>query len=312
MESNYEVAIIGGGFAGLSAGLMLARARRRVVVVDGGAPRNRFAAHMHGVLGHDGKPPLELIATGRREIERYGGTIIDGRVAGVARNCDSFTLTLANGSAIEARRLVVATGLRDELPEIEGLTEQWGKGVVACPYCDGFEVADQRIGVVATGPASIEQAKLVRQWSDRVTYFVHRAGTPAADDERALRARGIQVEHDRVVKVVSSNGRLTGVQLEGGRFIDLDAIFIAPTFVANDDVLRSLGAKTVETPFGEFVPTDQMGKTSVAGVWSVGNVVNPAANVPISIGAGALTGHAVNADLIAYEIATALEGVRPV
>ncbi len=142
METHCDVVIIGGGVAGLSAGLTLVRACRRVLVVDNGAPRNRFAAHMHGVLGHDGKPPLQLIAEGHREIERYGGVILEGRVTQVTRDGETFSVSVDSGAILRARRVIVATGLRDELPDIEGLAEQWGKGVVVCPYCDGYEVRD--------------------------------------------------------------------------------------------------------------------------------------------------------------------------
>lgn len=142
MESNWDVVIVGGSAAGLSAGLMLARSRRRVAIVDAGAPRNRFAAHMHGVLGHDGKPPQDLIAAGRREVERYGGVVIDATVTGAVRSGNAFAVTTDKREIMHARRLNVATGLRDELPEVDGLREQWGKGVVACPYCDGYENRD--------------------------------------------------------------------------------------------------------------------------------------------------------------------------
>ncbi len=183
---------------------MLGRARRRVVVVDGGEPRNRVAAHMHGVLGHDGKSPHALVADGRREVENYGGTIVDATVTDLARAANGFAATTDSGLTLHARRVIVATGLRDELPEIAGLAEQWGTGVVVCPYCDGYEVRDARIAVLATSSWGVHQAQLLRQWSPRVTYFLCGAEMPQGDDRRAFAARGIDLETRPVVRVVAT------------------------------------------------------------------------------------------------------------
>jgi len=306
METHCDVVIIGGGVAGLSAGLTLVRARRRVIIVDGGAPRNRFAAHMHGVLGHDGKSPRQLIAEGRREIERYGGVIVDGQVTEAIRAGEIFTVSIDSGAILHARRLIVATGLRDELPDIEGLAEHWGKGVVVCPYCDGYEVRDGRIGILATSSWSPHQAQLLRQWSANITYFIDRTDPPAGDELRALLARGIEIEDTPVVRVLSDDGHFTGLELDHGRQVSLDAIFTGPRPVPIDGIPRALGADLRDTPFGPFVATDPTGKTSVEGVWAVGNVANMQANVPMAIGAGSFAAAAVNMDLISEDIARAV------
>jgi len=303
MDAKWDVVIVGGGVAGLSAGLTLVRGRRRVIIVDGGAPRNRFAAHMHGVLGHDGKSPHQLIAEGRREVENYGGVIVDAQVTEVVRVGETLTLTIDSGATLHARRVIVATGLRDELPDIEGLAEQWGKGVVVCPYCDGYEVRDARIGILATSSWSPHQAQLLRQWSANITYFVDRTDPPEGDELRALRARGIEIEATPVARILSDDGRLTGIELDNGRQVGLDAIFTGPRPVPIDNILRQLGADLAHTPFGPFVVTDPTGKTSVQGVWAVGNVANMQANVPMSIGAGSFAAAAVNMDLITEDIA---------
>ncbi|HTL41628.1 MAG TPA: NAD(P)/FAD-dependent oxidoreductase, partial [Pseudolysinimonas sp.] len=166
-----DVIIVGAGAAGLSAALMLGRSRRRVLVLDGGAPRNAVSAHMHGVLGRDGWSPLDLVATGREEILRYGVAIESASAVSAERVDDAFAVTLSDGTVRTARRLLVAGGLRDGLPGIAGLAERWGRGVAHCPYCDGWEVRDGRIAVVATGPASVHQAQLVRQLSADVTFY---------------------------------------------------------------------------------------------------------------------------------------------
>ncbi len=308
MEFSCDVLIVGGGVAGLSAGLMLARARRRVTIVDGGQPRNRFAAHMHGVLGHDGKPPGTLVAEGRSEIESYGGDVVHDTIASVARRTKSFAVTSESGSTYHTRRLIVATGLRDELPDIAGLAEQWGTGVVVCPYCDGYEVRDTRIGVIGTNALSVHQAQLLRQWSERVTYFPCDAGMPSGNDAHAFEARGIRVEPSAVVRVATDAGLLVGVDLADGRRVDLDKVFVSPRPVPLDDVLRDLGATFSDNVFGSFVVTDATGKTSVDGVWAVGNVANPIANVPMAMGAGSFAAGAVNMDLVSEEIADAVRG----
>jgi len=205
--------------------------------------------------------------------------------------------------------LIVATGLRDELPEIPGLAEQWGTGAVVCPYCDGWEVRDQRIGVLATGERSIHQVQLLRQWSPSVTFFTN--GTDVvADDLAGIVARGIAVEHRPVAQVVAdADGRLRGIRLADGTEVPVDSIFLGPRFVPNDDLLLALGAAAgAAFGGGVWVDVDPTGRTSVAGLWAAGNVVNPGASVPLAAGAGNLAGATINADLIDEEIRTALAG----
>ena len=308
-DESWDVIIIGGGSAGLSAALMLVRARRRVLVLDGGSPRNGVAAHMHGVLGRDGWSPLELLATGRDEVARYGGVVVTGDVAGAEAIESGFAVTLGSGERHVARRLVVATGLRDELPEIPGLAEQWGTGAVVCPYCDGWEVRDRRIAVLATGPRSMHQVQLLRQWSPDVTYVTN-AGELADDAFAALSARGIAVERRAVAGVEAhDDGRLRGIRFADGDLVEVDSVFLGPRFVPNDALLRGLGAAASAVEgFGDgtWVEVDAMGRTSVPGVWAAGNVVNPGASVPVAAGAGNLAGAAINGDLIEEEIRDAL------
>jgi thioredoxin reductase len=306
-SESWDVVIAGGGSAGLSAALMLVRARRRVLVVDGGAPRNRFAPHMHGVLGRDGWSPLDLLAAGRAEVERYGGVVTSGEVAAADRTETGFAIELGSGERHLARRLLVATGLRDELPEIPGLAEQWGTGAVVCPYCDGWEVRDRRIAVLATGPRSLHQVQLLRQWSPDVTYFTNSSElADAAATE--LTARGIALEQRAVAGIdAAPDGRLRGIRLADGDTIQVDVIFLGPRFVPNDALLRGLGADTAEN-FGDgiWVEVDGTGRTSVPGVWAAGNVVNAGASVPVAAGAGNLAGAAINADLIEEEVRDAV------
>jgi thioredoxin reductase len=300
-QERTDVVIVGGGPAGLSAALSLGRALRRVIVVDAGKPRNMTAAHMHGVLGHDGLSPLRLLELGRKEVARFGVRLIHGEVTAARTDGAAIEVDTADGT-IRTRRLLVATGLDDELPSIPGLRQQWGRGVVVCPYCDGWEHRHDVIGVVATSPHSVEQAQLLRQWSDRVVYFANVVGQPAADEMEALERRGIRFDSGPVTGLRIDDDRVTGVEVDG-RVVHVGVVFTGPTPRPRDALLRSLGASTTDGPFGSWVDIDEDGRTSVPGVWAVGNVVNVRSNVSVSLGLGSLVAGALNADLVADDIA---------
>ena len=304
----FDVAVVGGGPAGLSAALSLARARRRVIVFDAGDPRNGPAEHMHGVLGHDGLRPTALLERGRGEVERHGGIVIEGRVETVRVGPIGIDVDGPSG-VVRARRLIVATGLRDELPAIAGLREQWGRGVVVCPYCDGWERRDHTIGVIATGPQGIDQAHQLRQWSDAIVYFPNDVGEPGAEALRTLEARGIRIERGRVRAVRSNGGGVEAVELDD-RSVGVESIFTATTLHPRDRLLRDLGARTLDDADGSWVAVDADGRTSVDHVWAVGNVVDRRSNVSVSLGAGSLIAGAVNADLTAEDIARSVRRHR--
>ncbi|UGT69460.1 NAD(P)/FAD-dependent oxidoreductase [Nocardia gipuzkoensis] len=299
MSETYDVVIVGGGAAGLSGALVLARARRRVAVVGGGAPRNAPAGHMHGFLSRDGMPPAELLAHGAAEAAGYGAELIDDVVIDAERTGESdYTLRLGGGATVRARRVLVATGLRDELPQLPGVRERWGRDVLHCPYCHGYEVRDQPIGVLG-GPEpgararAVHLALLLPQWSDDVIFFPNTM--PLSDGDRAhLDARGVRVL-DGEVAGFAVDDRLRGVELADGRAVPRTAMFVAPTFRANDAVLVTLGCA-----FGDsgWVVTDATGRTSVPGVWAAGNVSNPAAQVISAAGAGSTAAIAINGDLV--------------
>jgi thioredoxin reductase len=302
LRNSYDVVVVGGGAAGLSGALMLARVRRSVVVIDAGAPRNAPAAGVHGLLAHDGIRPAELLDRGRAEVRRYGGQVVTAEVATAARDTEGFTVTLADGSSVRARRLLVATGLVDELPDVPGVRERWGRDVVHCPYCHGWELRDQAIGVLASGPMSTHQALLFRQLSDDVTYFTH---TLPLDHEQAgqLAARGIRVVDGEVASLEVVKDRLTGVRLWNGTVVDRDALVVSTRMVARAGFLAALGLRPTEHPsgLGEHIPADPTGRTDIPGIWVAGNVTDLAAQVGASAAAGALAAAQINADLVAEE-----------
>jgi len=300
---TYDVVVAGGGAAGLNAALVLGRARRRVAVVDAGAPRNAPATHMHGFLSRDGMPPADLLAVGRDEVAGYGGELLQGRVDQID---PGFLVHLATGPALPARRVLVATGLRDELPELPGLGERWGKDLLHCPYCHGYEVRGQPLGVLGTGPASVGQALLVRQWSDDVVFFPHTLDVTGDERER-LTARGVPIVDGMVRRLVMEGDRLPGVELAEGQVVARAAVFVFPRMVAHDTLLTGLGCDKDEDG---WVITDPSGRTSVPGVWAAGNVASPRAQVLTAAAMGSAAAIAINHDLVDEEVAHAVEHDR--
>lgn len=308
---QYDVVVIGGSAAGLSGALTLARARRSVVVVDDGTPRNAPAAHLHGYLSRDGAAPDDLVDAGRDEVARYGGEIFTDRVGSVTRAPAGFTIGLADGMSVTARRVLVATGLRDVLPEVTGLAARFGRDVLHCPYCHGWEVQDQPIAVLATTPMSLHQAQMFRQWSPTVTLLHHLSPDLTPRELEELTARDITVVSGAVAAVVVEDDRLTGVRLADGRVVPCRALVVGPRLEARDAVLAPLGLQA--TPFlaagvemGTHIAADPTGRTAVDGVWVAGNVTNPMAQLIAAAAAGVLAGAAINGDLIQEEVAAAV------
>jgi thioredoxin reductase len=312
LMNDYDVVVVGGGAAGLSGGLMLARARRSVVVIDAGAPRNAPAAGVHGFLSRDGVSPAELLEIGRAEVRRYGGHVAEGEVGELTRDGDGFTVTLADGRVVGARRLLVTTGLVDELPDVPGLREQWGRDVLHCPYCHGWEVRDQAIGVLASGPMAVHQALLFRQWSGDVTLFLHTTPPPTGDEAEQLAARGIGVVHGEVESLEIVDDRLTGVRLHDGTVVARQALVVGPRLMARTDILTTLGLAPTAHPLGigEYIAADATGLTAVPGVWVAGNVADLTAQVSGAAAAGSFAAAAINADLIAEDTRQAVTAYR--
>ncbi len=296
---TYDVVVIGGGAAGLSAALVLGRSRRRTLVVDAGEPRNTPAAHMQGYLTRDGMSPAEFLALGREEIARYGVDLVRDRAVDVTKG-DDFAVALADGKTMHARRIVVATGLKDELPNVPGVAERFGRDVIHCPYCHGWEVRDQAFGVLATTPMSVHQALTVSQWSKDVTLFLHTVAESELtdDDLRRLAAAGVAVVPGEVAEMVVEGDRLTGVRLTDGTTHPREAVFVAPRAIPQTGLLEKLGAELQETPFGAYPVVDPTGLTTVPGVWAVGNAMGFAEQVVNAASAGYRAGATINGDLL--------------
>jgi thioredoxin reductase len=301
-DRRYDVVVVGGGAAGLSGALALARSRRSVLVVDDGTSRNATAGHVHNYLGREGSPPAELLAVGRDEVIGYGGDVITGTVVSVRAG---FRVVLRDGRSVQARRLLVTTGLRDDLPDVPGLAERWGRDVLHCPYCHGWEVRDQALGILATGPTAVHQALLFRQLSDDIVLFQHTAAL-TGDEQEQLASRGIAQVEGKVAGLDIIDDRITGVRLVSGDSVARQAVVVGPRFSARSDAFSSIGLEPAEYAMnglvlGTHIASDPTGATAVAGVWVAGNVTDPRATVIGSAAAGLNAAAAINADLVAEE-----------
>ncbi|WP_410809264.1 NAD(P)/FAD-dependent oxidoreductase [Micromonospora sp. 067-2] len=317
-DGTVDTVVIGGGAAGLNGALMLARSRRSVVVVDSGTPRNAPAAAMHGFLVLDGTPPSEILQRGREQVRQYGGVVVFGEVtstepaAPTAGGDLRFTVALADGRSVTARRVLVATGLRDVLPEVPGLAQHWGHSVVHCPYCHGWEVRDEPIGILATGPASVHHAFLFRQLTEDLTYFTH--GTRLDEGTRArFAARAIRVVDTPVRDVITAeDGALSGVRLTDGRVVARRVLAVATRMQARTEGLEGLKLPMEDLPdtMGRRFATGMAGATDVPGVWVAGNATDLTAQLGASAAAGALTGAHINAQLATADTEAALGAAR--
>jgi thioredoxin reductase len=301
-----DVVVIGGGAAGLNGALVLARSRRSVVVVDSGDPRNAPAEAMHGFIVLDGMPPAEILERGREQVRRYGGKVVFGEVTSAepaeasADGDPRFTVTLSDDRTIAARRVLVATGLRDVLPGVPGLAGHWGRGVVHCPYCHGWEVRDEAIGVLATGPASVHHALLFRQLSDDLVYFTHDTELDENTRER-FAARGIRVVDTAVAEVLAADdGGVAGLRLADGEVIARSVLAVATRMQARTDGLDGLNLPMEDLPDdrGRRFVSGLAGATGVPGVWVAGNATDPAAQLGAAAAAGALAAAHINSLLV--------------
>ncbi|MGL5824897.1 MAG: FAD-dependent oxidoreductase [Nocardioides sp.] len=309
IERHCDVAVIGGSAAGLAAALQLGRQRRSVIVIDAGEPRNAPAAHMHSYLGHDSIPPAEFATIARDEVRGYGVEVLTGRATDVSRTGDNrLRVALTGGHTVIARRLLVATGLVDELPDIDGLGEHWGRDVIHCPFCHGYEVRDLRVVQILSHPMGLHSAGLFRQLSSRLTLVLHDgvgADNPELD---ALRTAGVTIVDQKVQRIVSSDeGRVESVELSGGDRIAADAVVVGARFRARADIFASLGLTTAEHPtgLGDFVETDPSGATSVPGLYAAGNVTDPSQQVLQAAAQGSWVGGMISSSLAREDIETA-------
>jgi thioredoxin reductase len=289
-----DVLVVGGSWAGLAAAMQLARARRRVLVVDAGRPRNRFAESAHGFLGQDGRAPADILATARAQVLAYPTARLATDEATTAeRRGDAFEVALRSGATVRARRLVLATGVVDELPPLPGLAERWGRTVLHCPYCHGYEVRDRRLGVLATGEGNVHQALLLPDWSAEVTLFTNAAVALTPDHRAAMARRGVRVDERRVVGLAGEAPGLTGLRVADDRgevVVPLDALFTGSRAVPASPLAGQLGCAHDEGPLGPIVRTDARRETTVPGVFAAGDLARQPHNATWAAADGVTAG----------------------
>lgn len=302
-HTHHDVVIVGGGAAGLSAALTLARARRSVLVVDAGAPGNAAAEGVHGCLGNEGVPPHELLAAGRAEVRGYGGRIRQGTAVGAHEHRGNLRVVLADGTTVSGARLLLATGLADELPSIPGLAAQWGRRVITCPHCHGWELRDRAIGILAGGLDDVEMALVWRQWSTNLTYFTHVTPGPDPQETQLLAARGITVVRGEVAAVQADTDHLTGVRMAEGTVLPVDALVVSTRSILRSSILTGLRLTPRHTVVdgrvvADYLETDAKGRTSSPNVWAAGNITAPAAKFAEAAAAGVRAAIEINRDLV--------------
>ncbi|NDW06060.1 NAD(P)/FAD-dependent oxidoreductase [Jiella pacifica] len=290
----HDVIVVGGSYAGLAAALQLARARRDVVVIDAGLRRNRFASHSHGFLGQDGRDPAAIVAEARQQIAAYPNvTFVDGRATRIERPGADFAVCVEKKQSFLSRRLVLALGVVDYLPDVPGLAERWGKHVFHCPYCHGYELNAGAIGVLATGPVSMHHALMLPDWGT-VTFFLNGAFEPSPEERARLAARGVAIEATGVARIAGE----ADVVLTDGRTLAMAGLFTASRIHPSCGLAEGLGCGVEEGPTGRFLRTDAMQETTVAGIFACGDVARAAGSVSLAVGDGAMTGTAVHRSLM--------------
>jgi len=296
---QYDLAVVGGSFAGLSAAIQAARARRNVLVIDAGQPRNRFAAHSHGFFGQDGRAPGAILDDARRQLLAYPtAKLIQARANNAVANSSSdFDITTDGGETFGAARLVLATGVRDILPEVPGLAGQWGKTVLHCPYCHGFEVSGGPLGVLATGPMSMHQAQLIADWGD-VTLFGNGQMEPDTEQMHAMEAKTIRFEPATVSELSEDRSGGLIVHLDGGRQVGVRAMFTAPRNTMASPLAEQLGCGFTDGFLGPIITVDDRQQTTVAGVYAAGDAARAMHNIAFAVSGGTFAGVCAHQSLV--------------
>ena len=298
----HDAVVIGGSYAGLSAALQLVRARRRVLVIDDNRPRNRFAARAHGVLSHDGRPGAEIAAAARVQVAAYPTAAFRmAEAVDVSRIDGGFSVAFADGTKTLGRRLILAHGVEDVLPEIPGVKERWGRTALHCPWCHGYEIGGGPIGVLGRGDHAVAYATIVAEWG-QVVLFMDPAGL-SQDDARVLARRGVTIEPTPIERLEGEAPTLTGARLTDGRFIPLKAIFVGASVRQSSGFAESLGCEMTDSPVGRIVKVDAQQQTSQPGVFAAGDLARPASNITLATTDGMLAAHGAFRSLIEEETA---------
>jgi thioredoxin reductase len=305
---QHDAIVVGGSFAGLSAAIHIARARRSVCVVDARSPRNRFAEASHGFFGQDGNEPLAMIARARSQLQSYPSVRSVAGEAITAQAIDGgFTVMLDDGETLTAVKLVLAFGISDVLPDLPGMAERWGKSVLHCPYCHGFEYSGEQQGVLQTMPMSAHQALLIADWGP-TTLYLNGADVPDADTRAKLAHRGVTIEPGRIVALQGEGAGLSSLLLDDGRETPIDALYLAPRTRLNSSIAEQLGCALDDGPFGPIIRTDPAKLTSVPGVYAAGDAARAPHNASWAAADGVTAGVSLHQSLVFEPLTAVLDG----
>ena len=295
---RYDAIVVGGSYAGLSGAMQLARARRRVLVVDSGLPRNRFTRAAHGFFGQDGKAPYAILDEARGQLLAYPTVeLLKSEAVSARKDANGFNVTLKENREVEAARLLLATGLRDELPPVPGLQERWGVAVLHCPYCHGYEVREQALGVLGNHPMAIHQALMIPDWGP-TTYFTQGTFDPDEEQTARLLARGVHIERTPIVELLGEAPEMEAVRLSDGRIVPMKAIFTQPKTHMASPLAEQLGCAFEEGATGPYVRVDDWKQTTVPGVYAAGDAANPIQNATSASASGVFAGIAAHQSLM--------------
>ncbi|HZG21988.1 MAG TPA: NAD(P)/FAD-dependent oxidoreductase [Herbaspirillum sp.] len=295
---QYDVIVVGASFAGASAAMQLVRARRTVLMIDAGQPRNRFSEASHGFLGQDGTPPHEIMGIAVEQLRAYPSfDMIAAYAEHASADACGTSVTLDDGRRFHARRLILATGVRDELPAIVGLQERWGRTVIHCPYCHGYEVRDRKLGVIATSPHSAHQGIMLPDWGPTI-YFTQAQFEPEEAEIRQMLTRGVVIERTPVVKILGNAPEIDAVELADGRTVAIGAVFVGPRVHMSSPLAMQLGCAFEQGPLGPFIRTDEMRQTSVPNVFAAGDAALVFSNGTMASASGVMAGVSVHRSLI--------------
>ena len=294
---NFDAIIIGGSFAGLSAALYLARARRSVCVLDTGKPRNRFADASHGFFAQDGSNPMTMLDTMRTQVAAYPTVIfMDVAAADARREGGGFVVSLANGEVVSGTKLLLSYGISDILPDLPGLAERWGESVIHCPYCHGYEFSGKRLGILNMSPMSIHQTSLIPEWGS-TTFFLN-GGTLDAASVSELEHRGVTIEPAAVESLVGEGRNLSAIRFTDGREQPLDALFVGPSYRFNSDIAGRLGCVIENGPLGPSLTVDEMKATTVPGVYGAGDITRMGHTVTFACADGVMAALAIHRSFV--------------
>jgi thioredoxin reductase len=297
---GYDAIIVGGSFAGLSAAMQLARARRRILLVDSGQPRNRFASTSHGFLGQDGVPPLQILREGVTQLARYPTVdFVHAEALSASMDDHGVVLMLSDGAEVRARKLILATGVTDELP-LDSMTPRWGVSVLHCPYCHGYEVRDRRLAAIANVSAAVHQAMILPDWGP-TTFFTQGVFEPSVEEAAMLAARGVPIERTPVIELLGEGSGIRALRLADGREVPAEVVFTAPKTRLAGPLAEQLGCAFTDGMTGPYIEVDPMQQTSVPGVFAAGDAATAMYNATLASAAGVMAGLAAHRALVLEE-----------